>query len=321
MKIVKQFALLAFLAALVLPIKGGVASEVKKGEMRVTLLGSGTPIPSPHQYGSAVLVQAGGKALLFDCGRGCTSRLAQVDTKLITQLENLFVTHLHSDHIVGIADLWLNGWVQGRDVPLKTYGPTGTKHFLAKTKEAFREDIDIRIKKGVPATTDGIRIDVRELRKGRVVFHEGGVKVTAFLVDHPPIEPAFGFRVDYAGRALVISGDTNPTQNMIKYADGVDVIIHEVISPTLVHYVREHFTEKQANAVIGIHTTVEQAAEIFQKTKPKLAVYYHTPINTPEEAAHLVAATNKTFDGKVMVGSDLLQITIGDDVKTFVPEK
>lgn len=313
-----EFVLAAFLVL----FTGGAsfAGETEKGEIKVTILGSGTPIPSPDQYGSAVLVQAGGKDLLFDCGRGCTSRLAQLDMRLITGLENLFVTHLHSDHIVGMDDLWLNGWVQGRNVPLKVYGPTGTKRFFTHVKKAFREDINVRIKKGIPATTDGIKIDVTELNRGRVVFDEDGVVVTAFLVDHPPLELAFGFRIDYGGRAVLISGDSRPSPNTIKNGAGVDVMIHEVMSPTMTDYIRENFTKEQYDAIVGIHTTAEQAAEIFRQTSPRLVVYYHTRA-TPRDREDLLRVTKKVFAGDVEVGRDLMQITIGDEITSVMLEK
>ncbi len=293
--------------------------ETNAPDITVTVLGSGTPIPAADQYGAAILVQAGGQDLLFDCGRGCTSRLAQVNRRLITSVEQLFITHLHSDHIVGIDDLWLNGWTQGRDTPLSVYGPSGTKRFFTHLKEAFSEDIGIRIIKGIPATTDGIAMAMTDYDEDAVVYEKDGVKVTAFLVDHQPVEPAFGYRIDYAGRSVVISGDTTFSENLVRNSSGVDVILHEVLSPSMVGYLENNFTEKQVNSVLAIHTTTEQAAEIFAKTKPRLAVYYHTR-NSPKDESGLIAVTGETFDGDVVVAKDLTQITIDDEIKTSMVE-
>ena len=293
--------------------------ETSASDITVTVLGSGTPIPTADQYGAAILVQAGGQDLMFDCGRGCTSRLAQIDRGLITSVEQLFITHLHSDHIVGIDDLWLNGWVQGRDTPLSVHGPIGTKRFFTHLKEAFSEDINIRITKGIPATTDGIGMAMTDNDKDAVVYEKDGVKVTAFLVDHQPVEPAFGYRIDYAGRSVIISGDTTFSENLIKNSMGADVILHEVLSPSMVGYLKNNFTEKQMNSVLAIHTTTEQAAEIFAETKPRLAAYYHTRIS-PKDESGLISVTGETFDGDVIVAKDLTRITIGDEIKSTILE-
>lgn len=295
------------------------SSNSAPADITVTILGSGTPIPTADQFGASILVQAGGQDLLFDCGRGCTTRLVQVHRKLISGIENLFLTHLHSDHIVGVDDLWLNGWTQGRNEPLKVFGPTGTTSFFGHLKEAFREDINIRIKKGLPASTDGIGMAMTDLDKDGVVFDKDGVKVTAFLVDHQPVEPAFGFRIDYAGRSVIISGDTKPSENLIKYAKGADVILHEVMSPGMVNYIKTNFTDEQFKSIVGIHTTTEQAADIFSETKPRLAVYYHTR-NTQKDIESLIDVTSQTYDGEVVVSKDLMQVSIGDEVKSYMLE-
>lgn len=293
------------------------AVDMSQGDILVTVLGSGTPIPTADQFGASILVQASGKDLLFDCGRGCTTRLVQVDRKLITRLRHLFLTHLHSDHVVGVDDLWLNGWTQGRNDPMVVYGPPGTEQFFVNLKKAFEEDINIRIKKGLPATTDGINMAMTDISSDQVVFDEDGVKVTAFLVDHRPVEPAFGYRVDYAGRSVVISGDTKPSENLVKNSMNADVILHEVFSPSMVNYVRTNFTEEQYQAIVGIHTTSEQAGEIFTQTKPRLAVYYHIRLS-PKDIEDMISVTGEIYDGPVEVSRDLYQISIGDDIKTSV---
>lgn len=293
--------------------------KVDENSILVTVLGSGTPIPTADQFGASILVQAGGQDLLFDCGRGCTTRLTQVNRRLITDVENLFLTHLHSDHIVGIDDLWMNGWTQGRNNPLVVHGPTGTKQFFTHLKEAFREDITIRLKKGLPANSNGIALAMTDMTNDQIVYEQDGVKVTSFLVDHRPVDPAFGYRVDYAGKSVVISGDTKPSANLVKNSQGADVVLHEVLSPAQVKYIKTNFTDEQFKSIVGIHTTTEQAAEIFGEINPQLAVYYHTRI-TPKDIADLLSVTGKTYDGRVEIGNDLFQIAIGDDIKTATLE-
>lgn len=168
----------------------------------VTLLGSGGgPNPNPKRFGPSILVQAGRQRLLFDCGRGATIRLAQLG-KLLGEVGNVFLTHLHSDHIIGLPDLFLTGWgAQGRKTPLRVWGPAGTVQMMDYMQKAFEFDIRIRRDVDEKFVKEGIMVSSIDIKQG-VVFEEDGVKVTAFLVDHRPIEPAFGYRVDYGGHRL-----------------------------------------------------------------------------------------------------------------------
>jgi ribonuclease Z len=124
--------------------------------LTVTVLGSGTPVPSRTQAGSAILIQAGGQNLLFDCGRGCTTRLAELDPALVPQVKHLFLTHLHSDHITGIPDLWLNGWTLGRTAPLEIQGPKGTAEMMEHLRKAYARDIAFRLTDRMPASDSGL---------------------------------------------------------------------------------------------------------------------------------------------------------------------
>jgi ribonuclease Z len=178
--------------------------------MTVTLLGTGSPIPIIDRFGPSTLVQAGSETLLFDCGRGVPVRLWQMHVPL-RDITALFFTHLHSDHVVGFPDFWLTGWLPPpfghRTVKLHVYGPIGTADMMTHLQKAYKADIRIRIAdEKVPP--EGVAIAVREITEG-VVYEHNGVTVTAFDVDHGDlIKPSFGYRIDYAGRSVVISGDT-----------------------------------------------------------------------------------------------------------------
>ena len=282
--------------------------------IRVTMLGTGTPLPVPTQYGASILVEAGGQALLFDCGRGCGIRLAQARRALFNRIDALFLTHLHSDHVVGLPDLWLNGWTQGRAIPLSIWGPVGTEDMMAGLQQAFAFDTHMRGEvERVPASMAGLQTTVVEISGGGVVFRRGGVTVTAFRVDHAAIEPAFGFRVDYAGRSLLLSGDTRPTANLLEYGSGVDLFVLDVMSPMMIKNIRAQKTPREAEIIIGHHTTAGEAAEIFSQTSPRLAVYTHT-INRSAVAANLIAATREGYAGPLLVGEDLMEISIGSEI-------
>lgn len=294
--------------------------SVKKSETApeiiVTVLGSGTPVPSATQFGAAMLVQAGGKNMMFDCGRGCTTRLAQLDKNLITKVDHLFVTHMHSDHLMGIDDLWLNGWVQGRKVPLKTWGPEGTNEMMEGIRSTFKRDIAFRKADNVPAPSAGLDNAFTDLPfEGGVIIDEDGLKVSAFLVNHASIIPAYGYKIEYKGRSVVISGDTTVAKSLYEQGQDADVLMLEVLSPYIIDYLHAIFDDKQANKVISYHLTAEQAADVFLKTQPRLGIYYHTS-NGPKSKESLILETKKIFKGDFLVSHDLFQIRVGEDITT-----
>jgi len=197
--------------------------------MRVSLLGTGTPKPIMERFGPSILVQAGSETLLFDAGRGCLQRMTQLNVSY-QRISALFLTHLHSDHIVGLPDLWLTGWLTSRRATsLPVFGPVGTAKMVEYLQKAFEYDIKIRVEDD-KASPEGSRLLTNEIQEG-IIYEMNGVKVTAFEVDHFPIKPAFGYRIEYKGHTIVLSGDTRYSENLIKYAKATDVLIHEVVIP------------------------------------------------------------------------------------------
>src|SRR6266487_2206654 len=192
--------------------------------MRVTLLGTGTPFPNVERFGSAILVEAASKKLLFDCGRGVVIRLTQAGVSP-KEIDGLFLTHLHSDHVVGIPDLWLSGWFLGRSKPLRIWGPKGTSGMAKHLAQAFAFDIRIRQAAPDPLPAEGVEIDAKEIEQDEI-YNDGSTRASAFLVDHGTVNPAFGYRVDSAGHSVVISGDTKFCQNLVDFARGADCLIH-----------------------------------------------------------------------------------------------
>jgi ribonuclease Z len=278
---------------------------IASDKIKVVLLGTGVGPPvNLQQYGASTLVEAGGIRLLFDCGRGATLRLAQVGVPIGT-VSHLFLTHLHSDHVIQIPDLLLTGWVGGgRKTPLEVWGPEGTSDMMDHIQKAFAFDIHMRRDVDEKVSGEGIKVASHDIQQG-VVFDQQGVKVTAFLVDHSPVVPAFGYRIDYGGRSVLLSGDTRVSENLIRYAQGVDVLIHEVLDAETV---RAWFptNPKLADAILAKHTTPEQAGEIFTRVKPRLAVYSHAP-----NAERVVTQTRRTYTGPLEGAEDMLSILIG----------
>jgi ribonuclease Z len=300
---------LALVTAITLAVPVGVSAQpINADEFYVTLLGTGSPPPVIRRFGPAVLVQAGGKTLLFDCGRGATQRLLQSGVRL-GAVDVVFLTHLHSDHVVGIPDLWLTGWLEPafaqRKGPFRVQGPAGTKGMMDGLVNAYDWDIKARIadQNLDPAN---LRPEVTEIKEG-VVYDSGGVKVTAFDVDHGEhLKPAFGFRVDFAGRSVTISGDTRFSENLIKHAQGTNLLIHQVAA------VNEELLKSPAfKAILDHHTKPDEAGVVFTRVKPMLAVYYHfvllgTPAIPALTEKDVFEMTRKTYNGPLVIGEDLM---------------
>jgi ribonuclease Z len=284
-------------------------------EIKVTLLGTGSPPPVMNRFGPSILVEAGGGKFLFDAGRGALQRLAQLGVRW-QDVDGLFLTHLHSDHVVGFPDLWLTGWLVGggRSRPLHVWGPRGTRKMMSHLEQAYEYDIRIRLYDD-RASPDGVVILAEDIGEG-VVHEKGGVKIIAFDVDHTPIKPAFGYRIDHAGRSVVLSGDTRVSDNLIRHAQGVDLLVHEVASPET--FQRAGAPPERAKSIVAHHVTPEQAGEVFSRTKPKLAVYSHIVLPTATEQ-DLLPSTRKTYSGPLEVGEDLMVITVGEKVEVRRP--
>ena len=211
-----------------------VLAAARSDGMRVTLLGTGTPFPNAERFGSAILVEVAGKKLLFDCGPGVVIRLTQVRHGESVprrtgvspkEIDGLFLTHLHSDHVVGIPDLWLSGWFLGRSKPLRIWGPQGTSSMAKHLAQAFAFDIRIRQAAPDPLPAKGAEINAKEVTQGEI-YNDGSTRISAFLVDHGTVKPAFGYRVDSAGHSVVISGDTKFCQTLVDFARDADCLIH-----------------------------------------------------------------------------------------------
>ncbi|MGC2193190.1 MAG: MBL fold metallo-hydrolase [Terriglobales bacterium] len=284
--------------------------------LKVTLVGTGAPRPVMERFGPSILVEAGKEKLLFDCGRGATMRLYQLKVPF-ADLSALFLTHLHSDHIVGISDFYLTGWILGRSTPLRVWGPAGTADMMSHLEQAYQFDIHMRRDVDEMLPAQGIVVVAKDIEQG-VVYQNDSLKVTAFTVDHAPIKPAFGYRIDYGGHSVVLSGDTRYNENLIHFSQGADVLIHEVIDPQAFRAGNAVFNPERTQKVIAHHTTAEQAGTIFSQVKPRLAVYSHI---VPPNAAKLVAQTRKTYSGPLEVGEDLMSIEIGDKIEVHRTSK
>jgi len=263
------------------------------------------------RFGPCTLIEVGNEKFIVDAGRGAMQRIYQLGIPF-AEITGLFITHHHSDHVVGFPDLWLTGWIGRpwgkRKQPLHVWGPVGTQQMLEHLPLAFAVDIRVR-SKNYPA--DGVKLLAHEIEEGEVL-HRDGIRVSAFKVDHGGEDlPAYGYRIDYQDHTAVLSGDTTFNENLIQHSQGVDVLVHEVTAVTG----SAAESPDQLKRISGNHTTPKQAGEIFSRVKPKLAVFNHLLLFGGATAEDLIPATRKRYLGPLIVGEDLLQIEIGKSVE------
>lgn len=287
--------------------------------LKVVLLGTaGGPTFHAQRAGIGTLVLAGPERILFDAGRSVTTAMARMGIDPV-DVTKIFITHLHSDHVISLPELYLFPWAsQVRTAPLQVRGPEGTRSMMEHLQKAFEFDIHIRRDVDEKFSPDGIKVIATDVRQG-VVYDDNGVQVTAFLVDHSPVKPAFGYRVDYRGHSMVISGDTKPSDNLVQFAQGVDVLIHEVgrskQDPVLSGPPDERIpgglqTRRHARTVAEHHTDPAEAGQVLQRVKPRLAVFSHYNV----APAAVLPLVRQSYSGPLEFGEDLMTIEIGDTV-------
>jgi ribonuclease Z len=260
----------------------------------VTLLGTGTPIPSPDRFGPSTLVEAGDQKLLIDAGRGAAIRLAQLGIPL-GRIDALLLTHYHSDHTSGIPDVWLTGWLEShfgtRRSPFRVVGPPGAKELMSNLERAYAADIRMRIadEKLPPA---GIAVAVDEFDTDGPVYQKNGVRVIAFEVDHGDvIKPAYGYRVEYGGRTVVLSGDTRLNENVVRYATGADLLIHEVAFNPASMRSRSH------TAHYGDSGKVSSAVDLGGRVRAEVGLFAWAVGDRARRGSHWRGCRSDGYDG------------------------
>ena len=266
------------------------------------LIGTGFPRPDANRAAACTVIDIGDEWFVVDAGRGATMRIAA--TKLdYEKMRAVFITHFHSDHIAGLPDLFNTSWQFGRKTrPLQLFGPHGTRKLADAMTAFFADDVHYRRDLLEKHPGGGATIHTREIGEG-VVFDDGKVKVTAFNEDHRPVVPALGYRFESGGKVIVVSGDTRPNDNLLKFARGADVLVMEAYLPEFLDKVD---TPEVAARLKHYHTSAEEAGVIATKAGVKTLVLTH--LVGFDEAAFLAQAS-KTFKGKIIVGRDLMRVS------------
>ena len=264
---------------------------------KIILLGTGTPNPDPDRLGSSVAVVVNDSLYMVDFGAGVVRQVAAAGIS-VSKITRAFLTHLHSDHTIGYPDIILTPGVIGRREPLEIYGPRGLTDMTNHIMAAYEIDIQERIQGLEPANQDGYIVDTHEIDEG-LIYKDKDVKVEAFRVDHGSLE-SYGYKFILPDRTIVISGDTCPSENLIKYAMGCDILIHEVYSAEGLQERAEDWRRYHSS----VHTSTRQLAEIAKEVKPELLVLYHQLFmkQSEEELLHEIT---EYYDGRVVSGNDL----------------
>ena len=300
--IVIVFLVLMFMAS------DSVKSQSEETQTQLILLGTGTPNADPERSGPSLAIVVGSNSYIVDFGPGVVRRASALSKQWGGKIEALnannlklaFLTHLHSDHTAGYADLILTPWVLGRNIPLEVYGPKGLTQMTEDLLEAYRSDISYRLDGLEPANALGWQVNTHEITEG-VVFQDDLIEVTAFKINHGSWDNAFGYRFVTPDKTIVISGDTRPSQNLIRYSEGADILVHEVYSQAGFDKKTEVWKKYHASH----HTSTFELGEIAKKTKPGLLVLHHILFwgATEEE---LLDEISQIYDGLVSVGSDMM---------------
>ena len=274
--------------------------------MRAVLLGTGSPPPNPERRGPATLVSLGNERFLVDAGNGVGVQLMRAGIRPY-DWPRVLITHHHSDHTIDLGHLLITRWITGQNTPFEVWGPAGTKRQMEKLLDYLDWDIEVR-RRHMHASRPRPEVHVTEIEEGRVM-EIGGVTVSAFLVEHDPVKPAFGFRFDGGGRSIAISGDTRPAENLMKWTRGVDVLIHECCEMAKTSWFPGcgwASIEEKIRDLASYHTQPPDLGRVAAGAQAKQLVVTHMmPGSVPAELSEHARAQYK---GPVVVGHDLLEV-------------
>ena len=297
------------------PIIGAEEEYEPSAITKIVMLGSGNPSPDPLRAGPCVAIVVNDKVYLVDAGVDCVRRAAAASSEYGGKIEALnpenldiaFITHLHSDHTIGLPDLMTTPWIVGKDKPLELYGPEGLKDMTDNILKAYIEDRYCRLFGLEPVNNEGWRVNVHEFKDSGVVYQDENVTVEAIKTKHGSWPVNFGFKFTTPDRVILISGDTTDTKSIREAAKGVDILVHEC-------YALEDFggddpkytkdLEFWKTYMSEFHTSTEQLADIANEAKPKILILYHQELWTDdqESAANEI---RKKYSGKVVSANDL----------------
>jgi ribonuclease Z len=272
--------------------------------LHVQLLGTGAPPPNPRRHGPATMLTLGDERFLVDAGSGVGVQLVRAGVRPY-DWPRVFITHHHSDHVVDLGHLIGTRWIVGQNAPFEVWGPAGTKRQMEKLFDYLRWDFEVRRQhmhdRALP------ELAVTEIEEGRLA-EVGGVTISAFLVEHDPVKPAYGYRFEGGGRAVVISGDTRPCENLIRWSYRADCLVHECCEMAKTSWYPGcgwATKEDKIRDLAGYHTQPDQLGAVAKEAKARQLVVNHLmPESVPDELRDQIA---RDYAGPIIIGEDLLE--------------
>lgn len=304
---------------------GGGASLLNDSKLHVILCGTGSPLPDPDRAGSCTAIIAAGQLILIDAGPG-SWRKAMLSNVPGPALSAAFLTHFHSDHIGDLGEAMTMSWANGRSSPLNVYGPPGVEEVVRGFNQTYSLDKGYRVAHHSPEVVPPSAHDmvaheivIKDAQTKMLVFEKNGLKVYAFAVDHRPVIPAYGYRIEYAGRSVVITGDTAACDNVARQAQGADILLHDAMAKTTVSFAAANMenqgqrrTAKMLRDILTYHASTIEAAKAAADAKVDTLVLTHLvppPANVGGERPFL-AGVPEIFSGKVVVAKDGLRFDL-----------
>ena len=344
------FVLIAGLLIFSKPILTSITRQVVRQKMarqniqfddglHAVLCGTGTPLPDKERVGPCIAVVAGGRLYVVDAGEGSSRNILLIGLPA-GKIEAVLLTHFHSDHIAGLGNILMQRWINGGNVrPLDVIGPQGVETIVAGFNLAYKLDSGYRTAHHgteifPPSGAGGI---ARPFQLGpqedasAVVLDQDGIKITAFKVDHRPVTPAVGYRFDYKGRSLVVSGDTIPCPSLIKHSRNADLLLHEAMQASSVKMIEDEYRTSSNAALAKImsdvpqyHTGVENAAKIASEAQVKhLTLYHILPALPSSLILHraFLGDAKQYYSGPITIGVDRMLISLPANSNEIKVEK
>ncbi len=295
--------------------------------MDLILLGTGSPLPSGNRCGAGNLVTSGDSTILIDCGWGAARRLIASGVPL-AKINTIFFTHMHSDHITDLPDLIMMRWtVGGATQPLTIYGPEGTREAVEGFRAGLNPDVRYRFAHhGDKLSRDAIEVIVHETPATAAVSHVttiGEISIGAFEVDHRPVVPALGFRVEARGKSVVFSGDTKRCDSLVQASKGADMLVSEALHLGMMEdrmkLARSVGNERAAmllEEACNYHAPTLDVAEMARDAGVPRLVLSHLLPPIPDDGPiveSFVAGMSEIFPGSILVARDLQRLSVGDD--------
>ena len=281
--------------------------------MKVTLLGTGSPIPDPNRAGPSTLVQAAGQHIVVDCGRGCVMRMTAAGV-FPPFVSAILLTHLHSDHISDLNDIVTSRWVMSPNpIVTKIYGPVGTKQIIDGLRTMLSLDEQYRLAHHADLRSGpGMQIEVTEVSPGDT-FSVGEVVVKVGRTDHRPVSPTVGYRFEAEGKVATLAGDTVPCPELDALCANADVYVQTVLRPDLIDAMKKMLPAQapRLHDILDYHSTVEDAGQTAERAKVKtLMLTHYVPAMQPGQEADWISQAAKHFSGRIVAGPDLTNVEV-----------